>query len=341
MLSPPWAQLFWNSLKNTCCFLSFCIMCMAHQNKSSSYNLIIWGRSAEHLFVWPLSQSIWILIYLFNQRSNELNYTVFIRATKGGKGIEMELEKRLLSAGFWQGLKSVSDYRPFLLQKAAEVYRGSLKLNEAWQTCQSSGGFLWQGRNFARFHAFYLPNTGHKLPTSLQKEKKNTFWGKKGKIMMVGQEWQMIVHLFKIQKVNLRRKEEEWKKMSAKAPLWAECRANMSGNVRADIRKQRKINSNNNNGASLHILLLLLSIIPFHLTQHHNPSLLPFVSGWGLLFQPLLILTLIREEQTLHNWELKQLPYRRESTASTGRAAQALKRVKIETEVEEKRSVLW
>lgn len=86
MLSPPWVQLFWNSLKNTCCFLSFCIMCMAHQNKSSGYNLIIWGRSAEHLFVWPLSQSIWILIYLFNQRSNELNYTVFIRATKGGQG---------------------------------------------------------------------------------------------------------------------------------------------------------------------------------------------------------------------------------------------------------------
>lgn len=168
---------------------------------------------------------------------------------------------------------------------------------------------------------FQTPGTSSQ---HLCRKKRNTFWGKKGKIMMVGQEWQMIVHLFKIQKVNLRRKEKEWKKMSAKAPLWAECRANMSGDVRADIRKQRKINSNNNNGASLHILLLL-SIIPFHLTQHHNPSLLSFVSGWGLLFQPLLILTLIREEQTLHYWELKQLPYRRESTASTGRAAQALK----------------
>lgn len=88
MLSPPWAQLFWNSLKNICCFLSFCIMHhrMAHQNKSSSLNLIIWGRSSEHLFVWPLSQSIWILIYLFNQRRNKLNYMVFIRATKGGQG---------------------------------------------------------------------------------------------------------------------------------------------------------------------------------------------------------------------------------------------------------------
>lgn len=128
---------------------------------------------------------------------------------------------------------------------------------------------------------------------------------------MVGQEWQMIVHLFKIQKVNLRRKEEVWKKMSAKAALWAECRANMSGDVRAAIRKQKKINSNNNNSASLHILLLL-SIIPFHLAQHQNPSLFLFVSGWGLLFQPPLILTLIREEQTVYYWELKQLPYRRE-----------------------------